>query len=147
MITVDRQSLIPVLARLANRFDFLMPGARACVGKALGSGATDPEIVTAADIARARSLLGQIEATGVRFPSEVYDAIDQAVAALAMNCWSLKVDRGFYGALGLLESVARCSNGRKAASLGCYDAALADEAERGWTVIINNRLKVVDGKW
>jgi hypothetical protein len=147
MVIPDRHSLIPALARLLNRFDFSTPNAGACVGKAIRVRTTDPEIVTAADIARARSLLSQIESTGVRFPAEVYDAIDQAVAAHAAKCWSLKVDRGFYSALGLLEAVVRSGDGHKADSLGCYDAASADGNQRGWTVIINNRLKVVNGKW
>jgi hypothetical protein len=90
----------------------------------------------------------RLEAVGVRFPYEVCEALEQAEAALSQDRWTLQVDRSFYSVLGLLESVVvRHGGAEKAARLGCYDAAPHEAGERRWTVIISNRMKVVDGKW
>ena len=144
MIMPVRHSLSPTLARLLI-FGFMPMNDGACGGTTVTVPAADAETVTGADITRARSLLSGFESVGVRFPAEVYGALEQAAAAYEQNRWTLQVDRSFYSVLGLLESVVRLGSPDRAARLGCYDNAPRDADERGWTVIISNRLKVVEG--
>lgn len=147
MIMPVSHSLSPRLMRLLNVFGFV-PGNDGAGGPAQSAPVSnDADAVTGAEITRARRLLCRIEAVGVRFPAEVHQALAQAEAAYAQSRWTLQVDRGFYSVLGLLESVARLGGAERAASYGCYDADPVEAEQRRWTVIISNRLKVLEGRW
>ena len=99
------------------------------------------------EIVRARALMCSIELTGVKFPVQLYDALEQARTAIEENRWTLQVDRRFYSTLSLLESImrlrARGAAGRPKAS----DPSTRSAGNPGWTVIISNRHKVLDGTW
>ena len=106
-----------------------------------------PQAPVHEEILRAQRLIGRVESTGVKFPEQIYDALEQARKASEQNCWTLQVDRNFYSALSLLESIAR-SHGRGAAAYPkAADPSIRSTGELGWTVIISNRQKMLDGNW
>jgi hypothetical protein len=98
-------------------------------------------------IRRARSLLARVESTGVKFPSQVHDALERARVAQQQDRWMMQIERDFYDALSLLESIAHPQSGAalKPAGLSRNVAHQTDDA--GWTVIISSRRKALDGSW
>jgi len=107
----------------------------------------EPEATLHEEILRARALMRRIESSGVRFPVQIHDTLEQACAAYEQNHWTLQIDRGFYSTLSLLESVVRRRRGAAAARPVCPDATLLNNDNPGWTVIISNRRKVLEGTW
>jgi hypothetical protein len=106
-----------------------------------------PEAPIHKEILRAQRLICRIESTGVKFPVQIYDALEQARKASEQNCWTLQMDRNFYSALSLLEQIAR-RHGRGAATHPeAADPSTRSGGNRGWTVIISNSQKVLDGDW
>jgi hypothetical protein len=99
------------------------------------------------EIRRARTLLRRVESTGVRFPSQIHDALERARVAHEQNCWTLQIERGFYSALGLLESIVRPQSDSTMKSSGFSGSVVHENDGNGWTVIISNRRKVLDGSW
>jgi hypothetical protein len=98
-------------------------------------------------IRRARSLLARVESTGVKFPSQVHDALERARVAQQQDRWMMQTERDFYDALSLLESIVHPQSGAamKPAGLSRNVAHQTDDA--GWTVIISSRRKALDGSW
>ncbi|WP_205808383.1 hypothetical protein [Burkholderia sp. Ac-20365] len=99
------------------------------------------------EILRARTLMIRIESTGVKFPVQIYDALEQARKASETNGWTLQVDRSFYSALSLLESITRAHGAGAEPQPGLSEATRSSTAEPGWTVIISNSQKMLDGNW
>jgi hypothetical protein len=105
------------------------------------------DVLVHEEIQRARVLMTRIEATGVKFPVQINDAIEQAWAAHEENRWTLQVDRSFYSTLGLLESIMRL-RGRGAVNRSAgSDPSTRRTGTPGWTVIISNNRKMLDGNW
>jgi hypothetical protein len=98
-------------------------------------------------IRRARTLLARVESTGVRFPSQVHDALERARVAQQQDRWMMQTERDFYDALSLLESIAHPQSdaAMKPAAFPRNVAHQTDDA--GWTVIISSRRKALDGSW
>jgi hypothetical protein len=105
------------------------------------------EATLLAEIVRARSLISRIESRGVKFPIQIYEVLEQTYAAYEQNRWTLQVDRSFYNTLSLLESVVRHRRGAAAGGRASPDATVRNSGSPGWTVIISNRRKVLDGNW
>ncbi|MFP3646539.1 hypothetical protein [Paraburkholderia sp. SIMBA_054] len=106
-----------------------------------------PEAPIREEIHRAHVLMSRIESTGVKFPVQIYDALDQARAASEQNRWTLQVDRSFYSALSLLESIARLPVRVTATQQAATDQHARGTANAGWTVIISNSQKMLEGNW
>lgn len=142
------RALFPDLSRL-HRVLSLTPRDDAQAGRV--EPMREPEAALEApvheEILRARALMIRIESTGVKFPVQIYDALEQARMASEQNCWTLQVDRSFYSALSLLESITRSHGYAAAVQPQVSEAAHSSAADPGWTVIISNSQKMLDGNW
>jgi hypothetical protein len=94
------------------------------------------------DIRRARMLLTRVESTGVKFPSQIHAALECARVAHEQNRWTLQIERCFYNALSLLESIAHPQPDPTVKSTGFSGSAASmthGTDDPGWTVIISSR--------
>ncbi len=139
--------LHPDLKSLLNIFRFASEDETRSRVRPEPEPAAEPEAAIHAEILRARDLMCRIESSGVRFPAQIYDVLEQACTACEENRWTLRIDRRFYNTLSLLESVVRRRRGAAAARPVSPDATLLNSDKPGWTVIISNRRKVLDGNW
>ncbi|CAH2805988.1 MAG: unnamed protein product [uncultured Paraburkholderia sp.] len=104
MIMPVSHSLSLKLARLLNLFGVVSLGEGAGGAAQPAAAAGDGKAAAGVEVTRARSLMKRLESVGVRFPAEVYEALEQAEAALNQDHWTLQVDHSFYSGLELLES-------------------------------------------
>jgi hypothetical protein len=98
-------------------------------------------------IRRARMLLARVESTGVKFPSQVHDALERARVAQQQDRWMIQVERDFCDALSLLESIARPQSQAAMKPAGFPGNIAHQTDDPGWTVIISSRRKALDGSW
>lgn len=141
------RALHPNLKNLLNIFRFASEDETLSRVRPKPEPAAEPEATIPEEILRARDLMSRIESSGVRFPVQIHDVLEQACAAYEENRWTLQIDRGFYDTLSLLESVVRRRRGAAAARPVSPDATFLNRDNPGWTVIISNRRKVLDGNW
>jgi hypothetical protein len=135
------RTLYPGLKSLLNTFGFASEDeTRSSRFKPDPEPVAEREATLLAEIVRARSLISRIESRGVKFPIQIYEVHEQ-------NRWTLQVDRSFYNTLSLLESVVRHRRGAAAGGRASPDATVRNSGSPGWTVIISNRRKVLDGNW
>jgi hypothetical protein len=141
------RTLHPHLKSLLNIFRFASEEETRSPVSLEHEPAGEPEATIHEEILRARDLMSRIESSGVRFPVQIHDVLEQACAAYEENRWTLQIDRGFYDTLSLLESVVRRRRGAPAARPVSSDATLLNSDNPGWTVIISSRRKVLGGNW
>jgi hypothetical protein len=138
----------PGLKSLLNTFGFASDDEmRARQFKQEPEPVAEREATIPQEILRARALMSCIESSGVKFPVQINDILEQTRAAYEQNRWTLQIDRGFYSTLSLLESVVRRRRGATGAEPASPDATVLNADNPGWTVIISNRRKVLDGNW
>jgi hypothetical protein len=142
------RTLYPGLKSLLNTFGFASDDeTRSRRVKPEPEPVAERDATILEEILRARALMSRIESSGVRFPTQIYDILEQTRAAYEQNRWTLQIDRGFYTTLSLLESVVCRRRGAAAAGPASPDATVLNTDHPGWTVIISNRRKVLDGNW
>lgn len=142
------RTLYPGLKSLLNIFGFASDDeTRSRRFKPDPEPTVEREATILEEILRARALISRIESSGVKFPVQIYEVLEQTFAAYEQNHWTLQVDRSFYNTLSLLESVVRHRRGVAVARPASTDATCRNNDSPGWTVIISNRRKVLDGNW
>lgn len=99
------------------------------------------------EIRRAHVLITRVESTGVKFPALIHEALERARVAHERDRWMMQIERDFYDALSLLESIVRPSNTASMKSADRSGNATRRDDEPGWTIIISSRRRALDASY